>query len=612
MYMKKIVLLYLFGVLTVVTACRENNDLSGKEDKGSRNLSGYAQKGQLIKGSQITAFSYDAGVNPTGESFPANIADYLGHYSINSNSSAPYFEVRAEGYFFNELSGNVSESPLYLEAFVGSNAINANINLMTTAIKNRVKKLVKSGNTIDQALAKAQGELLGSLGMTDTGEAFHKMDITGISDADAQLLAFALMVQRGRTVSSMLALIQKVSSELEENGALTPSTISAIKEGDDPIDTWDVLDKMADYYKEHSLAITQAPAFYKYTDVEFFDSGFKLIPDESDGEDTHFVFNILSVNDFSVNSDNASAQIEKKHLLGPAYSLTVSIPLNEAIEEKTTTLQFADNAGKMIASYEIHQQANIETLHIFGAAGNGSEPEIKIGTMLNNCQVNVNGELFTVSNQGWDLYVTVPKADSYFFAYPADAVNKESDGVFIFKIPTICNGKLPNAMVSDGSSTSPYVNPFIWFGMSSPNSGRVTEFTAMPHNHFVIAELRLGQSYLDSWRKIEIISEEGLPLTGSIAYTMDTEYDSLTDNYHLSTQNIIKSYEERSTSSTLTIERDLNQNYSDGLIHFYAFFPKYSYCKLKFIIYGINEEVLFDKTVTRTSGFDGYLVIPIN
>lgn len=606
MNMKKIVLLYLFGVLTGVTACQDNNDLGEKEGNTSQNLSGYAQKGQLIKGSQITAFSYDTGVNPTGESFPANISDYLGHYSINANSSAPYFEVRAEGYFFNELSGDVSESPLYLEAFVGSNSNNANINLMTTTIKNRVKKLVKSGHTIDQALSKAQGELLSSLGMTDTGEAFHKMDITGISDADAQLLAFALMVQRGRTVSSMLTLTQKISSELEENGALTPSTISAIKEGDDPIDTWDVLDKMADYYKEHSLAITQAPAFYKYTDVEFFDSGFKLDSDEFDEDNNKYVLNILSVYDFSVSADNASAQIEKKHLLGPAYSVTVTIPLNEAFEEKKTTLQFTDGAGKDIDSYVIHQQGNTETLCISGAVGNGRDPFVDFGKMLNNCMINVNGEQYTVDNQGWSLSVSVPKADSYFFAYPADMVNKESDGVFLFTIPATCNGKLPDVILSDGAST-PFVNPFIWFGMSGPDS--ITDFTAMPHSDFVISEIRLGESYLDSWRKIKIISEEGLPVTGSIAYTMDGEY-YLNNDYHL--HNIIISYEERAKCSELTVERDLNQDYSDGIIRFYAFFPKYHYCKLKFIIYGINEEVLVDKTATRTSGFNGYLAIPIN
>ena len=154
--MKK--LLYIALALAIV-ACQKNPDADSSTPK-ERNLSGFAQKGQFVKGSQVTAFAIGSDLVATGESFPANISDDLGAFGITGKTTAPFFELRTEGYYFNELEGATSGSPLYLEAFVKSDDSKANINLMTTAIRPRVKKLIKEGKSYAEAINQAQNELV--------------------------------------------------------------------------------------------------------------------------------------------------------------------------------------------------------------------------------------------------------------------------------------------------------------------------------------------------------------------------------------------------------------------------------------------------------------------
>lgn len=72
----------------------------GKEpETTSCSITGFAQKGQLAKGSQVTAFAMDSDLVATGESFPANISDDRGAFSINGKTTAPYLELRADGYY---------------------------------------------------------------------------------------------------------------------------------------------------------------------------------------------------------------------------------------------------------------------------------------------------------------------------------------------------------------------------------------------------------------------------------------------------------------------------------------------------------------------------------
>ena len=449
--MKK--LLYIALALAIV-ACEKNPDADSSTPK-ERNLTGFAQKGQFVKGSQVTAFAIGSDLMATGESFPASISDDLGAFDITGKTTAPFFELRAEGYYFNELEGATSGSPLYLEAFVKSDDSKANINLMTTAIRPRVKKLIKEGKTYAEALNQAQNELLKAIGFTGTAGNFDDMDITGSSDSDGMLLAFACMVQKGREASQVTTLIQEIASDLETKGELSASVYEKVKANVENVNPFSVIQNMAQYYKEKSLSVNAVPPFWKYLDSRY-DAPFLVVdyitfpflpnpgnvvssPIKSSDAITSGM-DVLASIDFSVEVDIQGATATKEQIFGPAYHITFQIPANEGETERKAHVIFKDASGKVLDQREYEQGANVQYIIIPEGGSTKSEITIQDGTyerpFKEGVQVSVNGVAYTLqrfNNFYGALGVAVPKADSYIVTYP---VGKVSPGEHLIRAKT--------------------------------------------------------------------------------------------------------------------------------------------------------------------------------
>ena len=95
-------------IATCLLGCTQpiNQDNTPKEIS----VQGFAQKGQFVKRSQVTAFALTEKGVATGSSYPANISDNLGSFSLNITTTAPLLEFRAEGYYFNEITTAISQS----------------------------------------------------------------------------------------------------------------------------------------------------------------------------------------------------------------------------------------------------------------------------------------------------------------------------------------------------------------------------------------------------------------------------------------------------------------------------------------------------------------------
>ena len=112
-------------------------------------ISGSAQKGPFTNGSQLTAFGLNHKLVASGKSFPGSITDDMGNFQISGEHEDPFLELRAEGYYFNEITGEL-DGPLYLEALLEPSATKANINILTTIIRQRVKELILNGNEYEK------------------------------------------------------------------------------------------------------------------------------------------------------------------------------------------------------------------------------------------------------------------------------------------------------------------------------------------------------------------------------------------------------------------------------------------------------------------------------
>ena len=422
-------ILFLALALAIV-ACEKTPDGESNTPR-NLNLSGYAQKGQFVKGSQVTAFAVGNDLVATGESFPANISDDLGAFGITSKTAAPYFDLRAEGYYFNEMEGAVSTSPLYLEAFVKADDTKANINLLTTAIRPRVKKLIKDGKSYADAVSQAQKELLNAIGFTGTAGNFDDMDITGTTDADGMLLAFACMVQRSRSAAEVTTLIQEIASDLESKGALTSSTIEKITSKATGINPFTVIENLAKYYKEKNLSVNTVPSFWRYLNPSYDapllivdHETFSFLPDPGNVVSSPIkypdaisgVINVLASVKFTVEIDVQGATVTTEQVFGPTYRVSYQIPANEGETDRT--------AHVVLAQREYTQGANLQFIIISTnqtkATLDTYEDPFKEGV-----EIGVNGKAYAL--QRFDqLYgaigVAIPKTDSYVISYPIGAV----------------------------------------------------------------------------------------------------------------------------------------------------------------------------------------------
>lgn len=508
--MKKYILIAL-AALTVI-ACEKNPEAEDTTPK-DRTLSGFAQKGQFVKGSQVTAFAVGSDLVATGESFPANISDDLGAFSIAGKTAAPFFELRAEGYYFNEIEGTTSTNPLYLEAFVKADDTKANINLMTTAIRPRVKKLIKEGKTYSDAISQAQSELLKAIGFTGTTGNFDDMDITGTTDADGMLLAFACMVQNGRSAAEVTTLIQEIASELESKGAIGETVLNKIKANIESINPFRVILCLANYYKEKNLSVSTVPCFYNYLDDKYKEP-FVIVDDYiinfsadtgtpgtkaiESAEQIETGLNVLASINFTAEVDIQGATVVKEQILGPAYAIKVQIPANVDMESRTAHVIFKDATGRVLAEREFTQGGNAQYLLIYSGAQTKSDITISDGNQDNpfkeGVEVSVNGTAYTLHTMDeyyGALVAVVPKAEKYEVSYPANAVTSTDH---IARVSATINP------VSNGKEVLPY------YGIAAPYSGFEVQnpATVQMTPCFGLLKFKLGQSLTDEWNYVEI------------------------------------------------------------------------------------------------------------
>ena len=205
-----------FLLIFSISSCEGLNPDSDKKGEAMQpediSIKGYAQKGQLIKGSNITAFALDSNLVATGSSYPAEIRDNAGSFTINAKSGAPYLELKAEGYYFNEVTGMIENAPIYLSAICTTASSDINVNLFTTITAPRIKKLISSGMKYQAAVTTAQNELLRALNEEGEDIDFTELDIMGSGKADAMLLAYACMILADRSASETVVLIQNAAS----------------------------------------------------------------------------------------------------------------------------------------------------------------------------------------------------------------------------------------------------------------------------------------------------------------------------------------------------------------------------------------------------------------
>ena len=77
------------------------------------NVSGKVEKGPFVSGSNITMQLLDNKMQTIGEMYTTTIIDDVGSFTFGSKKlTSPYADLTANGYFFNEVKGRLSDGTL--------------------------------------------------------------------------------------------------------------------------------------------------------------------------------------------------------------------------------------------------------------------------------------------------------------------------------------------------------------------------------------------------------------------------------------------------------------------------------------------------------------------
>ncbi len=223
--------LYGFLLLFILYSCDENQIIDSPKDKvyEIEHLSGHIQKGPYNNGTTITISELNSELGQTGRSFKSEIKDNLGSFEIsNITLESPYVLVEANGFYFNECTGDNSEAQLTLSAIANiEDQSTLNVNLLSHLEKDRVIKLVKEGMAFDSAKLQVQKEIFDVFEMTneeDTITSEH-LDITKEGSKNAKLLAISTIMQMGNSTSDLSKLVAELKTDIYDDGKLTADTI---------------------------------------------------------------------------------------------------------------------------------------------------------------------------------------------------------------------------------------------------------------------------------------------------------------------------------------------------------------------------------------------------
>lgn len=270
--MKK--LCYVFSIILLIfSSCEKENSDEIKISKSE--LTGLVQKGPFLNGTSIEIYELQSDLSPTGKTFSSQILDNSGLFKLNNVALvSEYVQLKADGYYFNEITGENSSSPIILYALSDiSDKSTINVNILSHLVKSRIEYLLSNGETsFTVAKKQAEKEILAifSIDKSDIID-FETLDISVDGDNNAILLAISLITQGYRTESELSDLLANIITDIRQDGVLNSSSLGSLLINDARLlDLTQIRSDLESRYDNLGLTVT-IPDFEKYVQL-FIDS----------------------------------------------------------------------------------------------------------------------------------------------------------------------------------------------------------------------------------------------------------------------------------------------------------------------------------------------------
>jgi len=183
-------------------------------------FSGYVQKGPYIIGSSVTIAQLDLALNQTGSVFTTQIVDNSGTFEQrNIEFASNFVELKADGYYFDEVKGINSNGPLTLYALTDITDISSvNVNILTHLERQRIIYLIQNDElSFDDAKKQARNEVLDIFKLTLLDDV--AMESLNIAD-DALLLTVSVIAQGYLSTGDLSELLANISADIRTDGKL--------------------------------------------------------------------------------------------------------------------------------------------------------------------------------------------------------------------------------------------------------------------------------------------------------------------------------------------------------------------------------------------------------
>lgn len=234
-------------LLCLLSACGGGSDIQTTYTVES----GVAQKGPLVQGSLITINELSSNnYVQNGKSYSFQTIDNLGRFSLaNVPFTSNYLLSTAQGYYYNELDGVLSEEIIYLHGLSNiatgqSNSVN--INILSSFAKNRTLNLLSVTSnrpTFNNARDQAQTELFNNFFIYNHNDIFNNnvidkkqqpssftaLDLSNQRIGDQILAAYSAIVMQIKNMGlwNLNTFISEVENDLANDGIINSNSIIA-------------------------------------------------------------------------------------------------------------------------------------------------------------------------------------------------------------------------------------------------------------------------------------------------------------------------------------------------------------------------------------------------
>jgi len=191
-------------------------------------ISGFVQKGPFLNGTTVIVAELNDDLSQTGKTFSAEILDNRGTFNLSGiELKTRFVELRANGYYFNEVSGQNSNAQITLGALAEITDTNSlNVNVLTHLEKGRIQFLVAAGLSFPDAKAQAQQEVLDIFEIVKPDmKASELLDVSKDGEDNAILLAISALLQGTRTEATLSELLANISTDIGPDGQLNNPSV---------------------------------------------------------------------------------------------------------------------------------------------------------------------------------------------------------------------------------------------------------------------------------------------------------------------------------------------------------------------------------------------------